>query len=337
MRIIALEEAFWTDTLRTPGAYRDEWARAELERLMRPDMLAHVGARISDFAEYRIPDMDEHGVDVQVLSLTSPGVQGQPDVGVAIDDARRANDFLAEVIAAHPTRFAGLAALPLQDPAAAVEELRRSVEELGLSGALVNGPTLGHYLDERRFDPVWAELERLGTPLYLHPHLAPADDQWKVLDGHPELAAAMYRWASDTGAHAMRMVFGGVFDRFPGARVILGHMGEYLPFQLARFDSMAQKTRLPRELAKLPSEYVQQHLMVTTSGVCSAAAVIGAVHAIGIDNIMFAIDYPYEQTGPAVEFLQQLPFAPADRAKIAHGNAQRVLGLGRLGSPPSQQ
>jgi 2,3-dihydroxybenzoate decarboxylase len=327
MRIIALEEAFRIAPPQPPGAPRGERPLSEIERLMQPGTLAHVRQRITDFTEYRIPDMDEHGVDVQVLSLGSPGVQGQPDTAAAIGDARRANDFLARVIAANPTRFAGLAALPLQDPEAAARELRRSVEELGLSGALVNGPTLGRYLDEPRFDPVWAELEALGKPLYLHPHQAPADDQWKVYADHPELSGAMHRWAADTGAHAMRLVFGGVFDRFPGARLIVGHMGEYLPFQLARFDSMAEKVRLPHELTKVPSEYVRDHFLITTSGVCSAAALIGAVHAIGIDNVMFAIDYPYEETGPAVQFLHELPLAPADKAKIAHGNAERLLGL----------
>lgn len=327
MRIIALEEAFRIAPPRSPGVPAGARPMSAIERTMQPATLTHVRQRISDFTEYRIPDMDEHGVDVQVLSLGSPGVQGQQDPVVAIDDARRANDFLAEVIAAHPTRFAGLAALPLQDPDAAAKELRRAIVELGLSGTLVNGPTLGHYLDEPRFDPVWAELEELGKPLYLHPHQASADDAWQVLDGHPQLNGAMYRWASDTGAHAMRLVFGGVFDRFPGVRLILGHMGEYLPFQLARFDSMAQKVKLPRELTKLPSEYLQQHLSITTSGVCSPAALIGAVHALGIDNVMFAIDYPYEETGPAVQFLQELVLAPDDKAKIAHRNAERLLGL----------
>ncbi|MFV8183745.1 MULTISPECIES: amidohydrolase family protein [unclassified Streptomyces] len=327
MRIIALEEAFRIAPPRSPDVPPGGRPMSAVERVMQPAMLTHVRQRISDFTEYRIPDMDEHGVDVQVLSLGSPGVQGRTDAVAAVDDARRANDFLAEVIAAHPTRFAGLAALPLQNPDAAAKELRRAVVELGLSGALVNGPTLGHYLDEPRFDPVWAELEQLRKPLYLHPHPAPADDAWKVLDGHPELGGAMYRWASDTGAHAMRLVFGGVFDRFPGARLILGHMGEFLPFQLARFDSMAQKIKLPRELTKLPSEYLRQHLAITTSGVCSPAALIGAVHALGIDNVMFAIDYPYEETGPAVRFLHELALAPADKCKIAHSNAERLLGL----------
>jgi 2,3-dihydroxybenzoate decarboxylase len=327
MRTIALEEAFWTDTLQTPGAYRQSWARDELAKLMAPDQLKHVGKRINDFAEFRLPDMDEHGVDMQILSLTAPGIQGQPDTAVAISDARRANDFLAEVIGRYPRRFGGLAALPLQDPDAAAKELDRAVNELKLNGALVNGATLGRYLDDRRFDPVWEMLEHLDAPLYLHPTLGARDDRWHVLEDHRELQAAMYRFAADNGAHALRIILGGVFDRHPGARLILGHMGEFLPFQLARFDSMAEKTPLPVDLKKRPSQYVRDNVMITTSGVCSTAAVVGAAYAIGFDNIMFAIDYPYEFTGPAVEFLHGLPFAPSDVARIAHGNAERVLRI----------
>jgi 2,3-dihydroxybenzoate decarboxylase len=327
VRTIALEEAFWIDSLKTAGAFKDPWARAELRRLMSPETLAHVGKRITDFTELRLPDMDEHGVDVQVLSLTAPGIQGEPDTAIAISDARRANEILAEIIALHPTRFAGLAALPLQDPRAAARELEFAIVGLGLNGALVNGPTLGHYLDDRCYDPVWAALEQLDVPLYLHPNLGAEDDHWHVLEGHPQLQAAMYRFAAETGAHAMRVVFGGVFDRFPKARLILGHMGEFLPFQLARFDSMAQKTRLPIELSRSPSQYVRDNVMITTSGVCSPAAVLGAIYAVGIDNMMFAIDYPYEYTGPAVEFLNALPLAPSDLAKIAHQNAERVLKI----------
>ncbi|MGL6234922.1 MAG: amidohydrolase family protein [Segniliparus sp.] len=328
MRTIALEEAFWLDGLRTPPAAKS--SGSGFAQVVGPEFLARINKRIGDFTEYRIPDMDEHGVDMQVLSLTSPGIQAQPDPAVAVDDARRANDFLAEVVAERPTRFAGLAALPLQDPDAAVRELARAVEELGLNGALVNGPTLGHYLDEPQFDPVWAELERLDVPLYLHPHMAGPDDQWKVHDGYPELAWAPHRWAADTSGHALRLVYGKVFERHPGAKLILGHMGEFLPFQLARLDSPHHLLGERSRLSKPPSTYVRDNIYITTSGVCSPAALIGAVHEIGVDHVMFAVDYPYEHTGPAVRFLDALPLAPADKAKIAHRNAERILRIAPL-------
>ena len=198
-------------------------------------MLADVRRRLPDFTEYRLPEMDKHGIDMQVLSLTAPGIQMQPDAQTAVADARAANDFLASVISEHPGRFQGLAAVPLQDPRQAAAELRRAVEELGLCGALVNDHTLGHYLDEPQYDPFWETLQDLGVPLYIHPNPVPSDE-WKVLQGYPGLDHATWSWAARTGGHALRLIFGGVFDQFPGARIILGHMGEFLPAQLFRID-----------------------------------------------------------------------------------------------------
>ncbi|MDM2432205.1 amidohydrolase family protein [Mycobacteroides abscessus] len=286
----------------------------------------HVAARLPDFTEHRLQDMDEHGIDIQVLSLTTPGVQGQPDPGLAVQEAKRANDFLAGVVAENPDRFGGFAALPLQDPQAAVGELARAVEDLGLHGALVNGSTLGHYLDEPQFAPVWAELERLDVPLYLHPNDESARDPWAVLDGYPELGGAMYRWNADTGAHAMRIVLSGIFDRHPGVKLILGHMGELLPFQLFRLDSR-YKFANSHPLEHLPSHYIRNNILATTSGTFDVPALLGAVAAIGVDNILFSVDYPYEHTAEAVAFLDRLPLAPADLAKIAHKNAERVLKI----------
>ncbi|WP_285775004.1 amidohydrolase family protein [Microtetraspora sp. NBRC 13810] len=319
---MALEEAFWFDGLTTAGSFTG----AGRVTPYRPEAVEGYTRKLTDFTEYRLPEMDEHGIDVQVLSLTSPGVQMQPDAGIAVDDARRANDFLAETIARHPTRFAGLAALPLQDPERAAAELRRAVTSLGLHGALVNDHTLGHYLDEEPYDVVWAELEALGVPLYLHPNAVPVD-RWRVLEGHPELEGASFSWAAATGGHAMRLVYAGVFDRFPGVTVILGHNGEFLPYQLTRFDSRHRQLALSRPLARTPSQYLRDNFMITTSGVYSHAALVAAVQAMGVDNVMFAIDYPYESTAEAAAFLDGAPFAPDDLARIAHGNADRVLRL----------
>jgi 2,3-dihydroxybenzoate decarboxylase len=320
MRRVALEEAFWFDGLATPAHFeglRLRYTQEALDRFKRG---------LADFTEYRLPEMDQYGVDVQVLSLTSPGIQTQPDPGVAVDDARRANDFLAETIARHPTRFAGLAALPLQDPERAVAELRRAVTGLGLCGALVNDHTLGHYLDEEQYAVVWAELQDLDVPLYIHPSAAPADS-WHVLEGRPELDGATFSWAAATGGHAMRLVYGGVFDRFPRAKVILGHMGEFLPFQLTRFDARHRDLAMERPLGRMPSEYFGENIKITTTGVYSHAVLVAAVQAVGVDSVMFSIDYPYESTEEAVRFLDTAPLLPDDLALVAHGNADRLLKL----------
>jgi 2,3-dihydroxybenzoate decarboxylase len=322
-----MEEAFWLRDLVTPGT-----PESHQGSVYRPEAMARWATRLTDFTEYRLPEMDANGIDVQVLSLTSPGLQMQPDARVAVDDARRANDALAEIIAARPIRFSGLAALPMQEPKTAAKELRRAVVELGLPGALVNDHTLGAYLDSSRFDVVWAVLEELDVPLYIHPSGRPPD-LWHVFDKRPELAGPSFGWAAATAGHALRLIYGGVFDRFPGAKVILGHMGEFLPFQLARLDARNSDLVPENRLEKLPSQYFVDNFVITTSGVCSHAALLGAVLEIGIDNVLFAVDYPYESTADAVRFLDSAPLAEADRAKIAHGNAERIL---RLGGPESR-
>jgi 2,3-dihydroxybenzoate decarboxylase len=325
MRCVALEEAFWFDGLSTVGSFTS--SRPPLKK----DRLVQLAGKLVDFTEYRIPEMDANGVDIQVLSLTSPGIQMQPDTETALADARTANDHLASVIGAHPERFAGLAAVPLQDPAGAASELRRAVTELGLAGALVNDHTLGHYLDEDQYEPFWNELQELDVPLYIHPNAVPADN-WNVLEGHPELVGATWSWGATVGGHVMRLVYGGVFDRFPQAQIIVGHMGEALPFQLSRFDTRHADLDLPNPIAHLPSYYFRHNVIITTTGVLSHSALIAAIQAVGIDRVMFSIDYPYESTARSVEFLTTAPLAPADLAKVAHGNADRVLRL-----PPSGQ
>ena len=318
MRIVALEEAFWSDRLQTSGSV------VALNLPIRTEKLLEYSRKLTDFATYRLPEMDRFGIDVQVLSLTAPGIQMQPETTVAIDDARIANDILAEVTHRYPGRFAGLAALPLQDPDRAAQELRRSIHDLGLSGALVNDHTLGHRLDEDQYSIVWAELESLQVPLYIHPG---APQSWPVLDGYAELSFAPYGWAATTGAHAMRLIYGGVFDRFPRATVILGHMGEFLPFQLTRFDARHLTLKLRRELARLPSQYFGENIKITTSGVYSHAALRAAIDAIGVNNVMFAIDYPYESSKRAVESLTTAPLGPDDITRVAHRNADQLLRL----------
>jgi 2,3-dihydroxybenzoate decarboxylase len=318
MKLIALEEAFWYDKLATEGSPASHLPS-------KPEVVADWQRRLVDFTEFRLPEMDKHGVDMQVLSLTSPGIQMQPDPKIAGADARTANDFLAAVISEHPGQFGGLAAVALQDPRQAAAELRRAVG-IGLCGALVNDHTLGHYLDEPQYVPFWETLQDLGVPLYIHPNAVPSDD-WNVVRGYPELDTATWSWAARTGGHAMRLIFGGVFDRFPRARIILGHMGEFLPFQLSRFDARYADLDLKQPLEKLPSEYFGTNIAITTTGVFSHAALIAAIQAVGIDNVMFSIDYPFEPTGKAVDFIRSAPLAPADKERVAHANAERILRL----------
>jgi 2,3-dihydroxybenzoate decarboxylase len=229
MKVIAIEEHFSMDGLEgVPDL-------SSLPTPVDPKAMEHWDTGCRDFTQVRLPDMDANGVSVQVLSLTVPAIEAVNDPEVAVASAKTANDHLANVIAAHPHRFRGFAALPLQNPKAAADELRRCITDLHFCGALVNNVTGGHFLDEPQFKPVWQALADLDVPLYLHPGLS--DDKWSILDGCPQLVTALWEWQARIGGHAMRLVLNGVFDRHPKARIILGHMGEFLPFQISRFDS----------------------------------------------------------------------------------------------------
>lgn len=317
MRIVAIEEAFSLPGITPPFLANapelpERWAREWDERL-------------ADVGELRLADMDANGVTVQVLSLTS-GVEVVPDAVAAVNVARRANDRLAEIVAGHPDRYAGFAALPLQDPEAAAAELHRSVAELGLVGALQNDHVQGRYLDDPRFDVVWSALEELDVPLYLHPALVPAEHP-ALYAGVPAIAGPSWGWTAATGGHALRLVLGGVFDRHPSAQLVLGHMGELLPFQSARLDSRAEQIIEGTGPLLPPSAYLRRNVSVTTSGVFSPAALRGAVELVGADRVLFAIDYPYERSSEAVAFLADSGLADDDLQAVAHGNADRLLRL----------
>ncbi|ORB27941.1 amidohydrolase family protein [Mycolicibacterium parafortuitum] len=319
MRTIALEEHFLTADL----AHYSDPTRS----LAQPQIWKEAERRLADLAELRLADMDAAGVDVAVLSLTAPGIQAEPDPQLAVERAREVNDFVAGVVAANPSRFRGFAALPLQNPDAAAKELERAVEQLGLCGALVNAHTLGVYLDAPPLRVVWEAAERLDVPLYLHP--ANGFDTPHVIAGHPELIGPMWSWGTDTATHALRMVFGGVFDDFPGAKLLLGHMGESLPYSLWRLDSRWDWHRhhgVELELGH-PSEYLRRNLYVTTSGVCDAAPLVCALSALGSDHVLFATDYPYEDINTATAFLAGAPISEDDRAKLSHLNAERLLHI----------
>ncbi len=324
MKIIAVEEAFGMDGLKMVPQVSDFTKASGSAIPIEPEQMKTWDRLGRDFTEFRLPDMDANGVTMQVLSLTAPGLQVVLDPQIAVEDARLANDYLASIIAEHPQRFRGFAALPLQDPDMAAQELKRCITELRFCGALVNDTTNGRYLDDPAFTPVWKALEELEVPLYIHP--GARVDSWSVLKDRPELGGAMWEWQAQVGGHALRLLTAGVFDRFPGARIILGHMGEFLPFQISRFDSRYEVLK-DKKLRRPPSEYFGDNIFITTSGVFSPAALTGAVMAVGEDAVLFAIDYPYERSKDAVHFLQTAPLSNSAREKIAWRNAERLLKI----------
>ena len=281
---------------------------------------------LSDFGERRLAQMDAHGVSRSILSLAGPGVQAEANTAVAVRLARRCNDLLAEEIQRQPDRYGGLAHLAMQDPVEAANELERSVKQLGFQGAMVNGQTNGAYLDDDRYSVFWERAAALRAPIYIHPSNPP--DVPFMYHGHSELWGPVWSWMVETGTHALRLVFSGVFERYPDAQIILGHMGETLPYQFWRFDSRwVISNRGDKTLERPPSHYICRNVKITTSGVFSVPPLICAIEALGEDNVMFSIDYPFEQTNLASEFIQSAPLSDALRAKICHANAERILRL----------
>ncbi len=317
IRKIALEEHFMA-----PGF--ESYSKAFSQHIDAA-VYEELALRLADFDELRLAEMDRAGIDVVVLSQTVPGVQAEADTTQAILRARQNNDFLTRQIERHPTRYAGFASLPMQDPRAAADELTRAVTELGFKGSLVNGQTLGAYYDDKAYDVFWERMQALDVPLYLHP--ADAQSLPASLNGHPELHGAAWGWGVETATHALRLLFGGVFDRFPNLKVILGHMGEGLPFQRWRFDSRFAVYPHGVTLKRAPSAYIGSNIVITTSGVCSPATLAGAVAELGAEAVMFSVDYPYESTAVAADFIEAAPLDEATRRLVCHGNAERLLKL----------
>ena len=314
---IALEEHFCIPSML--------YLADDMEKSIASGPMEYYKKRLLDFDSLRIEEMDKYGIDLSVLSMTVPGVQLEPDVKKAVDLAKEANDTLAAAVQRHPSRLAGFAHLPLQAPKVAADELERAVKQLGFKGALVNGSTNGEYYDAEKFYPVWERAEALGVPIYLHP--ANSLDVTGSMAGYPELWGAMWGWTPETATHILRMIVGGVFDRFPKATVITGHMGETLPALLWRLDSRFQIMNHIRKIEKMPSDYIRENLMITTSGVFSFPPLQCAMLALGVDRIMFSVDYPYESTKEATEFIEAAPISVTDREMICHGNAERLLNL----------
>jgi 2,3-dihydroxybenzoate decarboxylase len=317
IRKIALEEHFMAPAFQ-------EYSQVFFKNIDEASRLA-LTRQLGDFDELRLQVMDNAGIDMVILSQSGPGVQAESNTAVAISRAQENNDFLAGEISRHPTRYAGFAHLPMQDPRAAARELERAMNTLKFKGSMVNGHTNGVYYDDRAYDPFWEMMQELDAPMYLHPANAFRDPY--SLAGHPELAGATWGWGVETGTHALRLLFGGVFDRFPKLKLIIGHMGEGLPFLRWRFDSRFAVYPHGIKLERKPSEYFGSNILITTSGVCSAPSLIGAIGEMGAEAVLFSVDYPYESTEAAAQFIEQAPLDEATRKLVCHGNAERIFKL----------
>jgi len=321
MKIVALEEHFILPREQAslpPGAHRG----SDRERLLGFDVVAE----LIDLGDRRIAAMDAAGISMQVLSHNQPGCQAL-DASAAVPMAGEVNDLLFEAVKAHPGRFEGFAALPTADPAAAVRELERAVTKLGFKGAMINGHTRGRFLDAKQFWRIFECAEGLGVPIYLHPSRPQSAVMQAYFDGYEELALAAWGFGIETGAHFLRLLFAGVLDAFPDLKFILGHLGEGLPFMLHRINDQTRLAAARRGLKKAPAQYLTENLVVTCSGNFSAPAFLCTVSALGVDNVLFSVDWPYESNAAAVDFLLRQPLAPRDLEKIAHLNAERILRL----------
>jgi gamma-resorcylate decarboxylase len=324
-RKIALEEHF---------AIEDTVGNSK--QFMPDDQWSELSARLLDFHDKRLGFMDRHGVEMMIVSLNAPAVQAIPDVDRAIEVARRANDCLASHVARRPDRFAGLAALPMQDPEAAIVELRRSVEDLGLIGALVNGfsqrdhEDTALYYDLPQYWPFWAELERLDVPFYLHPR-EPLPSQRRIYEGHPWLLGPVWAFAAETSMHALRLMASGVFDKYPGLKIILGHLGEGLPYSIWRADHRIRKYSHGIPAKKPLAEYLCANFYLTTAGNFRTQTLIDAILEVGADRILFSADYPFEEVGEAAEWFDSASISEPDRVKIGRMNAARLFKFAGLG------
>lgn len=329
MRIVALEEHYTVPSIVSridPVAIRRRafpgpdvvWGQT-----LKRNELAHLG-------DARIADMDASGITLQVLSVAGPGadvVSGADGIALAQDY----NNALFEATSRHPDRYQGFAHLPMHSPDAAADELERTVRDLGFRGLLVNGPTDGRFLDDPMFEPILARAEALGVPIYVHPGI-PSE---KVREAHFDrlpgsfsfaLAVSSWGWHMETAVHVLRLVLSGALDRHPSLQIVIGHLGEAIPFMLDRIDETTA-TEAKRLLRRSVRQTLLDQVWITTSGFFTMVPFMAALMTFGADRIMFSVDYPFASNARARAFLDALPVSPADRKKIAHGNADRLMRL----------
>lgn len=328
MRTITLEEHYASPAfLDGPGRQLKERAAGAQGRGMN---FAEIVEKLPDIGAGRIAEMVAAGIDMQVLSLNSPGTE-QLDAADAVAVAREANDYLADAVQRHPERFAGFAALPSAAPDTAADELERRVKTQGFKGAQINGRIGDRYLDDAFFWPILERATNLNVPIYLHPALPTAPVIKALYTGNfaPEvsaqLAGAAWGWHIETATHVLRLILSGAFDRFPSLQLIIGHLGEALPFMLSRLDRTLSNTLT--KLQRPISAYLRENVWYTFSGFNYLPTFLDLLLQVGVDRIMFSADYPFSSMQAARAFLEQLPVSPADKARIAHGNAEGLLHL----------
>jgi|KBSSwiStaDraftv2_1062776.scaffolds.fasta_scaffold05481_10 predicted TIM-barrel fold metal-dependent hydrolase len=322
VRVVTLEEHFTTpEFLDATAAFMPDVAKSPT-----------LSAKLLDLDEGRLQAMDEGGVDLQVLSLAAGGQEslGAAEATALVHDA---NDVAFDATRRHPDRFAMFTNLALKDPEAAAAELERGVTKLGSVGGFLNGTEGGGFLDDPRFSPIFEAAEHMDVPLYLHPSPPPASVRDVYFGGLSErsayfLSTAAWGWHAELGLHCLRLILAGVFDRFPGLRIIIGHMGENLPYSLIRAQDglPTAVTGLRRDV----SEYFLRHFAVTTSGYFTVAPFMCALGVVGVERLLYSVDYPYRSNVAGAELLQTAPISPSDLQKIAAGNAERILKLPSL-------
>ena len=296
--------------------------------------------KMGDLGGERLKDMDSVGIDMQVLSCSSGDLE-MFDVPEGTAMATKINDELAHLVSRRPDRYAGFATLSLRNPEGAADELERAVKQLGLKGTMITPHVMGEYVDARKYWPIFETAAKLGVPVYIHP-MPPARDSLHKYAGYPELVGAAWGFSAETGLSAMRLICSGIFDAYPDLKVILGHMGEALPYWMQRIDNRLSTLtwQIPRgpdgklaftpvasSLKKLPSRYLMDNFFITTSGVMWSPALLCGLLALGADRILFATDYPLESIEDSVRFMETAPISQGDREKIFHLNAEKLFGL----------
>ncbi|UAJ12575.1 amidohydrolase family protein [Glacieibacterium megasporae] len=288
-----------------------------------------IGRVLTDLDAGRIAAMDADGIDMQLLLLASPGVQIF-ERATAVALAAESNDYVAAACKRHPTRLAALAAVAPQDPAAAAKELERATRTLGLKGAVINSHTFDHYLDEKQFWPIFEAAEALDLPIYIHPR-EPATGMREIMSG-PVAGGPAWAYGVEVGTHVLKLISAGVFDHFPKLRIVVGHMGEALPFWLPRIDNRYVAMRAgmfggAKPMQRLPSDYIRENLWVTTSGMNYWPQLRMTLDVLGRDRVMYATDYPFEKQAEAVGFVEAMPLSESDKKALFEDVAARVFKI----------